>query len=171
MHMKNEKENESIREKRERNDALNKSESKKHLPGEYPPNEDIMNRLNQVERVGLDPDNISNSKSAGAIADKMEAPFAEDLDSPAVAAGPSDLTKEDLEALGPEDLSMDGGDDEQLKHRVWPVDFSAQDIDVPGSELDDKNESIGSEDEENNSYSLGGDDKDNLEEDPTRTLG
>jgi hypothetical protein len=66
---------------------------------------------------------------------------------------------------------MDGGDDEQLKHRVWPVDFAARDIDVPGSELDDKSEMLGSEDEENNSYSLGGDEKDNLEDDPTRTYG
>ncbi len=31
------------------------------------------------------------------------------------------------------------------------------DLDVPGTELDDKSEEIGSEDEENNLYSLGGD--------------
>jgi hypothetical protein len=169
--MKKDSENKSIREKRELNDALNKSENDQGLPGEYPPSEDIMNRLNQVERVSLDPDNISNSKSPGVIDDKLDRPFPEDLDTHAAAPGPSDLTKEDLEALGPKDLSMDGGDDEQLKHRVWPVDFSARDIDVPGSELDDRNEMIGSEDEENNSYSLGGDDKESLEDDPTKTLG
>lgn len=39
------------------------------------------------------------------------------------------------------------------------------DLDVPGSELDDDMESIGSEDEENNYYSLGGDDNSALEED------
>ena len=39
-------------------------------------------------------------------------------------------------------------------------DKSGSDLDVPGSELDDKNENIGSEDEENNLYSLGGDDHD-----------
>lgn len=38
-------------------------------------------------------------------------------------------------------------------------------LDVPGSELDDQQESVGSEDEENNYYSLGGDDPNNLEED------
>jgi hypothetical protein len=38
------------------------------------------------------------------------------------------------------------------------------DLDVPGSELDDDMETIGSEDEENNYYSLGGDDHDNLDE-------
>jgi len=37
-------------------------------------------------------------------------------------------------------------------------------LDVPGSELDNAQEEIGSEDEENNYYSLGGDDHDNLEE-------
>ena len=39
------------------------------------------------------------------------------------------------------------------------------DLDVPGSELDDQQESVGSEDEENNYYSLGGDDHNDLEED------
>jgi hypothetical protein len=42
--------------------------------------------------------------------------------------------------------------------------MSGDDLDVPGSELDDVQESIGSEDEENNYYSLGGDDHDNLDE-------
>ncbi|MBV5314376.1 MAG: hypothetical protein JZU47_13835 [Prolixibacteraceae bacterium] len=37
-------------------------------------------------------------------------------------------------------------------------EFPDLDLDVPGSELDDDMENIGSEDEENNYYSLGGDD-------------
>jgi hypothetical protein len=37
-------------------------------------------------------------------------------------------------------------------------------LDVPGSELDDDLERVGSEDEENNYYSLGGDDHDDLDE-------
>jgi len=40
------------------------------------------------------------------------------------------------------------------------------DLDVPGSELDDKNEKLGEEDEENNYYSLGGDRHESQEEDP-----
>ena len=65
------------------------------------------------------------------------------------------VTKEDLEALGPKDanLSDDGGDDEQLIERKRKVDFTGDDLDVPGSELDDAQERIGSEDEENNLYS------------------
>ena len=43
-------------------------------------------------------------------------------------------------------------------------DFSGDDLDVPGSELDDSQEAIGNEDEENNYYSIGGDNHDNLEE-------
>jgi len=38
-------------------------------------------------------------------------------------------------------------------------------LDVPGAELDDDNELIGEEDEENNYYSLGGDNHTDLEED------
>ena len=37
-------------------------------------------------------------------------------------------------------------------------------LDVPGSELDDADESIGNEDEENNYYSIGGDEHDDLDE-------
>jgi hypothetical protein len=44
-------------------------------------------------------------------------------------------------------------------------DFSGDDLDIPGSELDDQRELIGSEDEENNYYSLGGDEHNDLEED------
>ena len=39
------------------------------------------------------------------------------------------------------------------------------DLDVPGSELDDADEEVGEEDEENNYYSLGGDNHIDLEED------
>lgn len=43
-------------------------------------------------------------------------------------------------------------------------DMSGDDLDVPGSELDDEQESKGSEDEENNHYSIGGDNHLDLEE-------
>ncbi len=44
-------------------------------------------------------------------------------------------------------------------------DSDEEQLDVPGSELDDAQEQIGSEDEENNYYSLGGDNHEDLEED------
>lgn len=71
------------------------------------------------------------------------------------------VTKDDLEALGPKsaNLSDDDGDDEQLLHRKEKVDFAGEDLDVPGSELDDEQEKIGSEDEENNAYSQSNEDE------------
>ena len=185
---------------RKRNDALNKSEKdprEKKLPGEYPANEDIMNRMN-THRVGMDVENFSrmigtenlninepvvtdpNSIDedpilpSEGIEDRndragMERQALREDDSDSELDGEpvneSDVTEEDLQALGPKDLSMDMGEDEQLlKNRVWPVDMAGQDLDVPGSELDDENEAIGSEDEENNNYSLGGDGvEDNME--------
>jgi hypothetical protein len=142
------------------------------LPGEYPPAEDIMNRRNETQRANIDPDSLTRTPGAPNM------PPEETDDS--VAASPtrrrtrtkneSDLTKEDYEALGPRDLSLDGGDDEQLKHRVYPVDFAAKDLDVPNGD-DERRDAAGQVDEENDHYSLGGDDKENLEEDPTRTLG
>ena len=42
---------------------------------------------------------------------------------------------------------------------------SGSDLDIPGSELDDEQENIGTEDEENNYYSIGGDEHNDLDED------
>lgn len=44
-------------------------------------------------------------------------------------------------------------------------DHSGGDLDIPGSELDEDQEDIGTEDEENNGYSIGGDNHNDLEED------
>ena len=44
-------------------------------------------------------------------------------------------------------------------------DKSGDDLDIPGAELDDPDEKVGGEDEENNYYSLGGDNHNDLEED------
>ncbi len=43
--------------------------------------------------------------------------------------------------------------------------MSGDDLDIPGGDLDDQEEEIGSEDEENNYYSLGGDNHNALDED------
>ena len=54
---------------------------------------------------------------------------------------------------------------EKRNEKGFEDDESGDDLDVPGSELDDEQEKIGSEDEENNYYSLGGDDHNDLDED------
>jgi hypothetical protein len=48
--------------------------------------------------------------------------------------------------------------------KIFNDSISGSDLDIPGSELDDQQENIGSEDEENNYYSLGGDDHNDLDE-------
>lgn len=151
--------------------AKPKTEEQKEFPGYplYPASEDIMNQGKRLEG-NLDDEVLTGqsvdmklSKGGSEAIDNEVIEGVEDELKP-TAKNESDVTAEDLEALGPEDLSMDMGDDEQLKHRNRPVDFSAQDLDIPGSELDDDKEEIGSEDEENNSYSLGGDNHEDLEE-------
>jgi hypothetical protein len=43
----------------------------------------------------------------------------------------------------------------RLNEKDFSDDVSGADLDIPGAELDDEQENIGSEDEENNHYSLG----------------
>lgn len=47
---------------------------------------------------------------------------------------------------------------------------TGEDLDIPGAELDDETEDLGMEDEENNYYSLGGDNHTDLEETNTDLL-
>ncbi len=138
----------------------------KEFPGYplYAPEEDIMNNATRIE-TNLDDESIPVNKIKSEQEEGIS--ITEDLEDNVTPANEFTVTEEDLEALGPKDLSMDMGDDEQLKHRITPVDFSAEDLDIPGSELDDADEAIGSEDEENNSYSLGSDANNALEEDPS----
>jgi hypothetical protein len=75
---------------------------------------------------------------------------------------------EEETALDPEDLMKKKAPNEKPGTRNeldFSEDKSGDDLDVPGSELDDQQESVGSEDEENNYYSLGGDDHNDLDED------
>lgn len=51
-----------------------------------------------------------------------------------------------------------------INEKDFDEDVSGSDLDIPGAELDDAQEEIGSEDEENNYYSLGGDNHENQEE-------
>ncbi|MGV8964290.1 MAG: hypothetical protein ACOH2V_13050 [Candidatus Saccharimonadaceae bacterium] len=69
--------------------------------------------------------------------------------------------------LNPEDISKTkvSNSSNALRRKELDNVFSEEDLDVPGSELDDEQEAIGSEDEENNYYSLGGDDHIDLDED------
>ncbi len=73
------------------------------------------------------------------------------------------------ENINPEDVSKLKGPNQIDKNlhaneKDFDQNKSGDDLDVPGGELDDEEEFIGSEDEENNYYSLGGDNHNNLDE-------
>ena len=72
--------------------------------------------------------------------------------------------------INPEDISkkkiaIEINNTSELNQKNFEEDLSGKDLDIPGAELDDKQENIGSEDEENNLYSIGGDNHNDLEED------
>ena len=73
-----------------------------------------------------------------------------------------DIYRQEIEEadMDPEDPTHTKPQNEFPKKRNekdFKDDISGNDLDIPGSELDDDMENIGSEDEENNYYSLGGD--------------
>ena len=70
--------------------------------------------------------------------------------------------------INPEDISRKIKSNESIgtsNEKGFDDDVSGSDLDIPGSDMDDEQENIGIEDEENNYYSLGGDDHNDLDED------
>jgi hypothetical protein len=127
------------------------------FPGypQYPSDEDIMNR---AKRIDVD----VNTALEGAQSTTATTP--PQSDKLGTSEADSDLTKDDFQALASDEIESTG-DDEVLANRPWPVDFAGEDLDIPGSEDDDAQEMLGSEDEENNSYSIGSDRHEDLETD------
>ncbi len=77
----------------------------------------------------------------------------------------SEITKEDLKILGDREgnLRNDLNEDEYLKERSQKVDFTGKELDIPGRKLKKNVTSKKIKDEENELYSLGSDDNENLE--------
>lgn len=107
-----------------------------------------------------------------ASSDKDDKKKSDDKEFPGYPLYPDseDIFKKSKEEtdLNPEDPSKKKATNEtadEMNHKSFEQDMSGDDLDVPGSELDDQQEKIGSEDEENNYYSLGGDNHNDLEED------
>ena len=70
--------------------------------------------------------------------------------------------------IDPEDISKKKqveivDEDSEWNEKDIDLEYPRDDLDVPGSDLDDEQEEIGSEDEENNYYSIGDDDDNNYE--------
>jgi hypothetical protein len=100
-----------------RNDALNRpgQEKEKKLPGDYPPQEDIMNRRD-TERVGLDVENFSRALGHENM-NKSDEPVVtgrnEILDPPETLGNVDDLEKspaQEMEKPVPKDLKLDEDD-------------------------------------------------------------
>jgi hypothetical protein len=72
---------------------------------------------------------------------------------------------DDLDPEGISNLKKPGDEVPSDAEKEFNDDTPGSDLDIPGTELDDVQEMIGSEDEENNYYSLGGDDHNALDED------
>jgi hypothetical protein len=70
----------------------------------------------------------------------------------------NDMPTKDEQLLRRASLDSTDNEGEPLNEKTSSNAISGSDLDVPGAEDDDTNEDIGEEDEENNPYSLGGDD-------------
>ncbi|HET9825986.1 MAG TPA: hypothetical protein VFP87_11660 [Chitinophagaceae bacterium] len=73
-------------------------------------------------------------------------------------ASANDMPTRDDQSLRRASLDNTDNEGTPLNEKSSFNAVSGSDLDVPGSEDDDPNEDIGEEDEENNPYSLGGDD-------------
>ena len=76
-----------------------------------------------------------------------------------------DTKEQNLDPENPAEIKKENDPEEEKNENNFDDYITGEDLDVPGSELDDQQENIGSEDEENNYYSIGGDNHDALEED------
>lgn len=97
--------------------------------------------------------------------------FNENLDEEIINSPDSNVSDEEQQTLSrtfddmPGDdenlreAALDNRDDDNqlLNEESFKNNISSSDLDIPGEELDDADEDIGEEDEENNDYSLGGD--------------
>ncbi len=72
-----------------------------------------------------------------------------------------DINPEDLSKIKSANDKWEIDPDEELE---IDGELLGDELDVPGSELDDDDEAIGNKDEENNYYSIGGDRHEDLEE-------
>ena len=101
--------------------------------------------------------------------------FDDDIDEELEESTDSNVTKEEKEDLRRTANDMPTEDDQNLRRAAldntdddgtplnegsFKNNITGAGLDVPGAESDDENEEIGEEDEENNEYSLGGDNHD-----------
>ena len=142
-----------------------------------PEGQDITDKRNGAQQVSMDPDGMGpNARRESTEQRAGEVPTPKTTDE---VDADADVTDEDVQMLSAADQGRDMDDADLEESTLDTTDedgdplneVSSQygqtgtDLDVPGSEDDDADENIGEEDEENNYYSVGGDNHENLEED------
>jgi hypothetical protein len=138
----------------------------------HPASEDITRANNNNGRKPIGPVNEPPKEFNDTVNDR-------DDETSIVEGTDADVTREDLMILAATEQNMDTPDALNLLHSSLDTadddgdplneetilyDVTGSDLDVPGSAMDDASEAIGEEDEENNYYSLGGDNHESQEE-------
>jgi hypothetical protein len=153
----------------------NDEKTDQDFPGypHYPAKEDIMDQRTDSHRVDMDVENLPGNRNNTGVNERFLA--GQDRERAAKAMNPQpgsgndelDIRMGNEGDVNEDDLAVLNSTDAEIgtPQNVSNEDLNT-DLDVPGSELDDENESIGEEDEENNYYSLGGDRHEAQEEDP-----
>ena len=75
----------------------------------------------------------------------------------------SEITKDDINAIGKKGLRADSKDDRLLLDRKESIDFKGEDLDIPGRNQSNATSKKGITDEENTLFGQGGEHKENLE--------
>jgi hypothetical protein len=159
-------------------DQNKKDQKEKDFPGypSYPASDDV---TNQNERIDYGKLNRADQNSPSREAPEERATDVPKARNSTDAIDPdTDVTPEDVAMLTAADQNRDmddadleeplldttDDDGDPLNEPQPMLNQAGADLDVPGSETDDGNENIGEEDEENNYYSLGGDEKNNIDD-------
>ena len=151
----------------------NDEKTDQDFPGypHYPAREDIMDQRNDYTRENIDVENLPNSRNNTGVNQRFLTGQNRERAEDAMIPGPA--TDDDLDIrpgtdadVSNDDLAALNASDAELGAPQNVSNEEMNDLDIPGSELDDENEALGEEDEENNYYSLGGDRHESQEEDP-----
>lgn len=127
----------------------------------YPAREDIMDKRNDFTKENIDVEKLPNSKNLSGVNQR----FLTEENNEKAGGTVANEEEDDLRInegsggdVDEDDLAILNSTDGEIgrPQNVSNIDLE-NDLDIPGSELDDENEKIGEEDEENNYYSLGGD--------------
>ena len=154
----------------------NDEKTDQDFPGypHYPAKEDIMDKRTGSHEVDLDVENLPSGRNATGVTQRFipgqEKERAAEGAAPRTTSGENDELEIKMGTdadVNDDDLAVLNSTDAEIG---TPQNVSNEELDetldIPGSELDDKAENIGEEDEENNYYSLGGDRHEAQEEDP-----